>query len=305
MGYAELTDLDAEPRLTRGWSDADLAGGLSPTELIGLEALEMSAGVPWGLGDLLAVGVCGGLGAAAAHAAERADAAPAPGAADDAFALLRLIRAGRPDVVSWAGALHDRTTRMGTTPVAAFEEAWVLWLRHLHDDALAGLGLPTPGWVRLFEQPVPEVRRFAHVAFAHAPLRPATGHTVPTSEAAILVEVLVRVHVHWQAYATTRSPQLDLGAQMRLEDMVRAAHALVAASALTDAATAGFPVAGDVPGGRAEVRPVVRAGLIAVEAVRARRARHLGDEAWTDPAHLPWSSPDAPVVAARLDRLGR
>lgn len=305
MPHVAPTALPHHTRLVRGWTDAQIAGGLSPSELIGLEALEMSAGAPWGLGDLLSVGVCGGLGSAAAaleHGADGVPGAPADDALTLALEALDRLRAGRLDGVTWDGAARHGTARLDPPPVTEYSDAWVVRLRALAEVAVARLGLPEPGWAALYGLPVAEIRGFARVAYADGLLRPAVaGPGIVTAQLpAVVVELLVRTHVHWHAYVETHSPRLDATGRAKLDDMLRAGHALVAASELTLAPLPGF---GTGTGEPASLRELVRAGLIAVEAVRARRARRVA-EPWSDPAHLPWSSPDAPVVAARLDGLG-
>lgn len=309
MGQAEPDRLTAL-HLDRGWTDADLAGGLGPAELIGLEALEMSAGVHWSLGDLLVVGLCGGLGALAAAVDPQVDEPGTDRPVDDGvvpvFELLGAIRAGRYDGVTWTGAVRDLTAHFGFHPVTGHTDALALWLHRLVVDVVQPLGLPDPAWTGLFRLPVQEIRQFAHETFAEARLRSAAAPTaaVAASLPVVIVETVVRAHVHWQALTHWGVPRPMPDAQERLDDMLRAAHAMVAATALTPAALAGF---GDGTGrGEADVRALIRSGLTAVEVVRARRARFDGGAArWFDDVDLPWSSTDAPTVAARLDRLPR
>lgn len=118
-------------------------------------------------------------------------------------------------------------------------EAIALTLKHWAADIVTPMSLPLPGWTLLYEMPNRDLRKFAHDAYSG--VAPGEGMNlrsglVSPSLGVLANELLIRTHVHLQAYEDTGSTELDSQRLLKRTEMLLAGHALGSAAGLTKAA---------------------------------------------------------------------
>lgn len=221
------------------------------------------------------------------------------------FEALRQIRAGSFEGFRWHDGVRETVQISGYVPVTSLPEALVLWLKHLTADVVTPMSLPLPGWTKLYELPVRDIRKFANEAYAGSPwgrgLNIRSGSITP-SLPVLATETIVRTHVHWNAYQASGSAHLSPSETSKLHEMLLAGHALVGAAALTHAVTAGFGGEGPLALQHVNAPALIRTA-VAARAVRAdvKRRADLRPPTWDELAGLPWEREDARLLADILE----
>lgn len=165
-------------------------------------------------------------------------------------------------------------------------EALALLLKHWAADIVTPMSLPFPGWSWLYELPSRDLRIFAHKAYDGlglggygTGLNFRSGVMTPTL-AVFSTEVIVRTHIHSQAYRDSGTPQLDAALRRKRSEMLLASHSIAAAASLTKTATM-YVAYGPLSVRHINVPVLLRTGFAAAELQRDRlRSTVAGEESW-------------------------
>lgn len=158
---------------------------------------------------------------------------------------------------------------------ASLSEAMALLVKHWAADAVTPMSLPLPGFSLLYELPSRDFRTFANEAYAGFELgRLGRGLNlrsglITPSLSVVSVEVLLRSHVHLQAYEVSGKFTLDARMRRKRSEMLVAAQALTSAASLTKSAMM-YSAYGPLALRHVNVPALIRTGSLALELHRTR-----------------------------------
>lgn len=326
--YAELTAVNDALRAERGWDEVDPAAALTPAQRAAFDHWRDGQRLPWGVDDVVAVGLAGAVGFAATWFDAELDRAlrerlaavkdsdlvtswerdtrglpidhMGPGFGGPghrvrssghdlgrAVAALRQIRDGVFRGYRWVDHVRVPVEAARFVPARSWQEALVLWAKHLAADVVTPMSLPLPGWTWMYEAPYAGLAAFAEQVYrGGAPgegLNLRSGLATPTL-AVVATETIVRTHVHARALKGSGSPALSAAEAALRSELLLAAHGLVGAASLGKTVARSFCA----PTGPMALRHVnapvlMRVGMLALEVradVRGRAAAAAPE--WTE-----------------------
>ena len=215
------------------------------------------------------------------------------------FEALSQIRAGQFRGFRWDHGVAKLVTDDRYVPVESLGEALTLWAKHLIADLVTQKNLPLPGWTRLYELPVPELRKFAHDAYDKgANLRTLSLSSLPV----LSTEVVIRTHVHGRAMLDRRTAVLEPAETALRSELLLAGHALVGAAALGKAVTLSIAVSPAAGFWHINGSVLMRTAMLALQVAGDARTGHRSPvPSWDDlaAAVVPWRL----HAAEELDRV--
>ncbi|MCP2279587.1 hypothetical protein SAMN04244553_6511 [Nocardia amikacinitolerans] len=229
------------------------------------------------------------------------------------FAALNQIRTGTFEGTWWDDGqrmvAQVTTTRSGLPFAQAPQPhlAVALLLKHWAADFVTPMNLPLPGWTLLYEMPNPDLRKFAHEAYAGTNsgdgLNLRSGMLTP-GLGMLATEVVIRTHTHLGAYRSTGTSRLTTSSAAKHTEMLLAAHA--AAGAISLSKTAAATIAGEtvVAARHLNLPVLVRIGMLALKvrsdaAARAEAGAPSWEQLLADDAAT-WTLPEAVTIADLL-----
>jgi hypothetical protein len=214
------------------------------------------------------------------------------------FEALSQIRAGQFRGFRWDHGVAELVTDNRYVPVESVGEALTLWAKHLVADVVTQKSLPLPGWTRLYELPVRDLRKFAHDAYDQgANLRSLSLSSLPV----LSTEIVVRTHVHGRTMLDRRTAILEPAETALRAELLLAGHALVGAAALGKAVTLSMAVSPAASFWHINVPVLMRTAMLALQVagdVRARRRSPVPSWDVLALAVVPWHL----AAAEELDR---
>lgn len=229
------------------------------------------------------------------------------------FTALNQIRTGTFEGTWWDDGqrmVERRTvTRSGLPFMQAPEPhlAVALLLKHWAADFVTPMNLPLPGWTLLYEMPSPDLRKFAHDAYAGTNsgdgLNLRSGILTP-GLGMVATDVVVRTHSHLGAYRSTGTARLTSSAGAKHTEMLLAAHSVAGAVSLSK--TAAATIAGEtaVAARHLNIPVLMRIGMLALKVRSDVAARaEAGAPSWEQllaAEGATWTLPDAITIADLL-----
>lgn len=218
------------------------------------------------------------------------------------FEALSQIRAGQFRGFRWDHGVAELVTDDRYVPVESVGEALTVWAKHLVADFVTEKNLPLPGWTRLYELPVRDLRTFAHDAYDEgANLRSLSLSSLPV----LSTEIVVRTHVHGRAMLDRRTAVLEPAETVLRSELLLAGHALVGAAALGKAVTLSIAVSPAAGFWHVNVPVLMRTAMLALQvAGDARASRRSPVPSWDDlaAAVVPWRLAAAEELDQALSR---
>ncbi len=161
------------------------------------------------------------------------------------------------------------------------------------------MSLPLPGWTRLYDLPIRDLRRFAHDAYGQgANLRSLALSALPV----LSTEVVIRTHVHGRAMTERHSAVLEPAEAALRAGLLLAGHTLVGAVALGKAVTLSIAVSPAAGFWHINWPVLVRAAMLALQVVDDARIRRRSPVPTWDALAVnvvPWRL----AAAAEMDRV--
>ncbi|MFH5229905.1 hypothetical protein [Antrihabitans spumae] len=171
-------------------------------------------------------------------------------------------------------------------------DAAIALMQHLVADFLTPMSLPVPGMSWLYESDNENIKDFA--LHAYSGLRQGEGWnlrqaTVGPGLTSVITELIIRTHVHADAYQRTGTAVLSDHDQRKHTELRLAAHSLVGAASLGKAAAAALSIRSERgvlhPAAlrHIQVPALILSGKLAVTIVTdARAAQRLSAPSWDD-----------------------
>lgn len=194
---------------------------------------------------------------------------------------LRQIRGGYFQGVYWDnGIKRTFITAPGSyLPVDNPVEAMTRLLAHLAADFVTPLSLPLPGWTLLGSLPERHLRVLAAELYRGG--YNARSGVLSPGLGVVLVEVLLRVHLSMQAYASRGSLVLEPSETAKANELLLVAHSGLAASSASTAAARALTGEGALALRHLNAPAFARAGVAAVVVISNRaQVRRLEPTSW-------------------------
>lgn len=195
--------------------------------------------------------------------------------------------------VSWSsGERQNVSVPTGFREVEDLAEAMLRLMQHLAADVLTPMSLPIPGTSWLWERGSESMKEFG--IHAYSGLRAGKGWNIRSTTAvpgfaALVTEVIIRTHVHADAYRRTGTAELGHDLVRKRSEMLLAAHSLVGAASIGKAAAALLLVKHErgvfhpAAVRHAQLPALMMAGYHGLEVVnKSREAREHEARSWDD-----------------------
>lgn len=234
------------------------------------------------------------------------------------FGALNQIRTGTFSGTYWEDGIRFTESRSSPRPggrpydpVTDPYEAIALLMKHFAADFVTDMSLPLPGWTYFRDVPNKELRRFAQRAYAGTTpgagdgLNLRSGLLTP-GLGMIATEVLIRTHVHLDAYRATGDPRLAPAAQAKRNEMLLASHAAVGAVSVSKTAAAAVTSEAAVAVRHLNMPVLMRLGRLALQVRSDAQDREAaGAPTWTElllAEGATWTLPEALTIAELISR---
>lgn len=229
------------------------------------------------------------------------------------FTALNQIRTGTFSGTYWedgARLTESLTSSRSGMPFAGSPDPYTaiaLLMKHFAADVVTPMSLPLPGWTHFRDVPNRDLRTFAQRAYAGSNtgdgLNLRSGLLTP-GLGMIATEVLVRTHVHLDAYCATGDPRLAPAAHAKRNEMLLASHAAAGAVSVSKTAAAAVTSEAAVAIRHLNMPVLVRLGRLALQVRSDAQDREAtGEPSWTElllAEGATWSLPEALTIAELL-----
>lgn len=229
------------------------------------------------------------------------------------FSALNQIRTGTFSGTYWVDDVRIKesvTSSRSGLPFASAAEPYTaiaLLMKHFAADFVTPMSLPLPGWTHFRDVPNRELRTFAQRAYAGSNtgdgLNLRSGLLTP-GLGMIATEVLVRTHVHLDAYRATGDPRLANAARAKRNEMLLASHAAAGAVSVSKTVAAAVTSEAAVAVRHLNLPVLMRLGRLALQLRSDAQDREAaGAPSWTEllvAEGATWTLPEALTIAELL-----